>query len=1812
MKVRVWCFFCYVKRRRNLQDNFILDLTAALKMAQSKKQVNSDIKELEKVINTLRITGVFAKANTKKELNAYIKQLETQLSTLKLKAKIDDRKLKHDIDQSLNNMTFKDIDVLNVDENKAKLKVRKAFADIKAYASKNTIPVNLELKKEKLQNQLTTFLNKNSKISESSALLKEADHVRELIDTASDSSSLRDATDAFQLYKSEVSATGYATKSTTERVKDMISHITKIGSAFGVASLAVNQFRKSLSTLKSNDTILTEISKTSEMTQKQLSDLGNESFKTANKFGQLSSNYLLGVQEMARSGYENLSKELGELSLLAQSAGDMTAENANNYLLATDAAYKYQGSVEKLTAALDGANFISNRNSASLTDIADATSVSASFAANAGVAIDQLTAAEATMIATTKRSGSEMGRAFRSIILNLQQVSGEFDGEVIDEEQLAKVEERCHSLGVELEYVKDGIATLRNPMDVLKDLADVYNSLPDNSADKQGLISDIGGKYHANALSSLLSRWDLYEKMLSEFSQGSGSALEEAAKTADSWEGRLNRLQNSWDSFVNSLTNKTAITGGISFLDNMIQGAESLVDTLGEIPVALTAVTTAMVALNKDMGITQLINPETKKMDVQGNLIGLVDITAIKAQKKHMEEAGEAIAGWNRKLLQGQTDINKFSEAVVQNNTQLKAYLATTSKDAPASLNGYKAYLNASGEATDALRLKTVLLNSAISFGLGIAIQLAVKGITTLIRRNEELAENVDELMSSYKMAISTANDNAQTIEGLADRYETLSKGVNKLGENVSLTTDEYEEYNDIVNQIADMFPNLITGYTNEGNAILSLKGNVEQLRDTYKEAQKEAYNLLLISGEDADGNDILKMWKNTQDSPFLSKMFDFGKDDAGKGISTADAIEQLEALSRMSAETYRNIEKATSAGTREQITALSDIEKEIGYGSFISKALGIDGNVSDEDFEVARKEAKSLIQTYTAEIESALSNVQTLANAYLMTNDDYEKLDVQAKNAASILVNGIDEAIANGFTSKNDVGTYVLGIVNSLRDNTDFRDAIVNLLSLDYSDMPINEAKATVDSYIDIIADELNRDPLELKVQFGLVDIDSVSSNYQTVLNKAAQKFSGQSFIVNGGSKLYDEEKKALEKFAEENSINTQDEIAFWNKCIEESSTREEAMQKYLESKFDSLGDDASFNISAYKDQIDDFQSSTEKLSEALQKIKEGDLSDSDLLDLQQEFPQLTDESDNLSDAINDLIDESLQSLVETLEAAGASDELITLVRNVAAEAMNSDDLNSSIDSLQSAYSTLSDAIKEYNSTGTFTLDTLQTLLSLEPQYLNCLMTENGQLALNEQALAALANQRLDDAEAQAVQNAIEQINTLTEQANAQAKDQNAASAENAMIKMSGYNAVLSETTTQAITAAGAVSALNQALDGASVAGVSQEDIGNVMGTLDAQLKAIDTMRNKVNSGSVGGVLKTKSSSGSSGTDAYKEAFEKELSELQYLRDKDVISETEYYQQLKALNEKYFAGKEKYLDEYRKYEVEVYNYEKELNDKIMDDLQSSMDELQSSLKTLQDAQEQIRKFGAVSIDTLQEMLQLEPQYLAQLSDENGQISINEESFRKLAAVKVQEMQITYARQAIDLINTLTTEAKAAEWLAGANAELTGTTTSLTEALLQQAVAAAHLRGEMQGQAADTILQAYNNAKQLVGMTDFSIDSLSGEELKTAEEEFEELIDFFERRVNVLDNAFDLLKTNINNVVGSAAKNTLIDAQSGIIEERFKNYSDALNMYNQKANEALSKLDGDLQEKIKNGAVDLTTFVGEGNEDVVEAIKDYE
>ena len=366
-------------------------------------------------------------------------------------------------------------------------------------------------------------------------------------------------------------------------LKDQFSEATRSFSQWLSASSAVmliiSKTKNAISELKEVNTYLTEISKANDkLSKSDLLQIGNDSFDVASKYGKKATNYLSAVQEMSRAGYEN-AFGMAELSVAAQGAGDMTQELANQYIIATDKAYKLGGSVEKLTEVLDGSNYITNHNAVNMTELAEGMSIVGSQAASLGVKANETTAVLGTMIATTQQSGSEMARAFRAILLNLQQVTDEEEG--ITAEGLTKYEAACKALNVSLKETKNGITSLRDPMEVIKDLAEEYSKLDANDIRRTNLLSSVGGKLRANALNAILENYDMYEKMLKEYADGTGSMAAEAEKTANSWEGSLNRLSNTWNDTVENIANSDAIITIINDLNGLLSIVNNVTDKLG-------------------------------------------------------------------------------------------------------------------------------------------------------------------------------------------------------------------------------------------------------------------------------------------------------------------------------------------------------------------------------------------------------------------------------------------------------------------------------------------------------------------------------------------------------------------------------------------------------------------------------------------------------------------------------------------------------------------------------------------------------------------------------------------------------------------------------------------------------------------------------------------------------------------------------------------------------------------------------------------------------------------------------------------------------------------------------------------------------------------------------------------------------------------------------------------------------------------------------------------------------------------------------
>lgn len=359
---------------------------------------------------------------------------------------------------------------------------------------------------------------------------------------------------------------------------------------------SLRQLKQGLETLKEIDSLMVEIAKVTDLSADAMERLKNNSFDAASAFGRTAQDYLKATAEFSRAGYGEQAQELSKLSLLAQNVGELTGEQANQFLLATDAAYKYSGSQKELGKVLDGVNQIDNRFATSIQKVSQGMTVAGSIASNASVDVSELASAIGVMTAVTQRSGNEAGRAFRSILMNIRQVKGETeDGEVIDDEALSKSAKALDAVGIKVHELKDGMEVLRNPMEVLRDLSNIWESLGKGSLKQAAIIDALGGKFRGNQLVALVENWSMYEKMLTEFANSVGSAMSENEKRMSSLQTKINQLTNA----TSKMWNNAISTDFMKFVVDASTAIIQLTDRIGLLPTVITAAAIALILFNK-------------------------------------------------------------------------------------------------------------------------------------------------------------------------------------------------------------------------------------------------------------------------------------------------------------------------------------------------------------------------------------------------------------------------------------------------------------------------------------------------------------------------------------------------------------------------------------------------------------------------------------------------------------------------------------------------------------------------------------------------------------------------------------------------------------------------------------------------------------------------------------------------------------------------------------------------------------------------------------------------------------------------------------------------------------------------------------------------------------------------------------------------------------------------------------------------------------------------------------------------------------
>lgn len=161
----------------------------------------------------------------------------------------------------------------------------------------------------------------------------------------------------------------------------------------------------------------------------------------------------------------------------------------------------------------------------------------------------------------------------------------------------------------------------------------------------------------------------------------------------------------------------------------------------------------------------------------------------------------------------------------------------------------------------------------------------------------------------------------------------------------------------------------------------------------------------------------------------------------------------------------------------------------------------------------------------------------------------------------------------------------------------------------------------------------------------------------------------------------------------------------------------------------------------------IDEFQKKLSTLGSALENLKSRKLTSSDLLDLQQEFPELVNETDHLDKALTDLVDNTLSNLVTYLKDAGASNELINTFRELANEAkgISTPDWSGTLsvfDTAESKMQTLAEIVDALGKSYTLTAEEARKFAEVFPDLLQKgQVTSDGLIQFNKSVIDDFIN---------------------------------------------------------------------------------------------------------------------------------------------------------------------------------------------------------------------------------------------------------------------------------------------------------------------------------------------------------------------------------------------------------------------------------------------------------------------------------------
>lgn len=847
------------------ENNFWINLVASLKKGQSKKQIQSDAKNLGEI--KIPLIGTLDKAKTRAQLK---KDLASLNGTVKLTGKFDQKGLDASVQQA------------------AKKAQKKAKAQ--------PVEIDFNVRKDKLINDIKILAQQNSKMFKDAGMAQKYNQLFDNAKLAVSNKQLQSLKLQLSAMRSEIRAANLSGLTLGDTFKRTFTRATELFAGTGGVMLATQQLRKAWTEALNLDKAYTDLIKVQDqLSRSDYPDYLDRCNKKAQELAAAQKGLIEGAAEFSKSGYNlSTSNKLTEKSTVLANVGDMGAADSAKAIISGVQAYDmvdgFTDVVDKAGALIDKYNEIGNTASITTAEIAQGVQSVGSVFADANTSVDEFIALlaagnrqfqDADSLALGLRTAA---LRIRGCTAELQEMGEETEGVYTSASSLEKKIEGLTSIngkgGVKI-LEADG-ETFRSIFDIFLDISKVYKQMSDT--DQSALLELISGKHRASAISATLNNMAEAQEIYQNSLSASGSAQREYDKYLESSEAALNRFRASMTETYQSVIDGKTVTGILNAGNAVLQFANSL----GLVESTLRG----FVLIGVAKGITTL-SAAFKASAIQASNFGTA-LNSLKIMSSMASETHEYATAFNNLI----TVSGGLSEAQLRqvlsnkalNDTQRKAILAATGlKEAQVQAKlaemGLTQATNAQTAAQVRATTSTFSLKAAVT-GLGASLKAAfmanpigviIMGISTAIgivtSTISKHKQAVEEARQKSKEAAETAGTLSSEISELAGKYLSLSEAVktDKSAKDELISTQE-----EIIKKLGlegKSVDELIEKYGSLDNAIR--QASLDQLGEAENEliaGVQAAKEELLEAGKgnwfgggntiSAVGNDAVKAWK--------------------------------------------------------------------------------------------------------------------------------------------------------------------------------------------------------------------------------------------------------------------------------------------------------------------------------------------------------------------------------------------------------------------------------------------------------------------------------------------------------------------------------------------------------------------------------------------------------------------------------------------------------------------------------------------------------------------------------------------------------------------------------------------------------------------------------------------------------------------------------------------------------------------------------------------------------------------------------------